>query len=702
MKMLFTKLKLNYFGQFHNREIELKPGINLIYGENEAGKSTLHTFIKGMLFGIERMRGRGAASKEDIYTRYLPWDYPGAYSGQMDIKLDDKEYRLQRSFHASDKSFKILDLETGREVKLKEGVISELLPGLTESTFKNTISIEQLKAQTESELASQVRNYITNLSIAKSNEVNVAKAVSFLIEQRKVLDATQKVTLLENLQSEIDEGLEKEERMDELTLKLQVLLTEEEELKANREVLAAAMDNDVVEQIEQLPAILEKYRAFKELSKQNTSIKIQMEELSNKIFYQEKEYSNEGALKEDLKEAISLSTALPEYERKRMELKKESVEALRSGIRKNMMISLFPSFVLALVTFILINDRPAQLVISSGFLLIGGILNLILQKISKSENRRYDNRIEELTSQLSKADNRLQEILERNQVTSILELNLRQEGFTKSSYVLEHGRKQLEELNNRKTELEDRSDQLQDVIMQYMQRFISEEELTEGSIQRLQEIIRQRKLETTQIQSESNRQYSECKLQIEKLRWEISTMEGNELQLLKNKDKYAQLEQRRMEDAVELEAVKLALDTIQGLSVDIHDSFGKQLNLAVSEIIGEVTGQRYTDLKIDEKLEVKVGWKGDYVLLDRLSAGTMDQVYFALRLAVSDLLLGKNEMPLILDDSFALYDENRVKAAILKVANRNQILLFSCHKRERRLLEEMGLPYHYVDITGQE
>ncbi|HKL80169.1 MAG TPA: AAA family ATPase, partial [Mobilitalea sp.] len=371
-KMLFTKLKLNYFGRFHNREIELKPGINLIYGENEAGKSTLHTFIKGMLFGIERMRGRGAASKEDTYTRYLPWDYPGAYSGQMDIKINEKEYRLQRSFHANDKCFTILDLETGREVKLKEGVISELLPGLTESTFKNTISIEQLKAQTDSELASQMRDYITNLSIAKSNEVNVAKAVSFLTEQRKVLDATQNVTILKKLQSEIEEGIEKEERIDELTLMLRVLLTEEEELKVKREAAAASMDNEAAEQIEQLPAIIEKYSTYKELSGQSTPIKSQMEELSKKIIIWEKVCGKAEALKEDLREAASLSTELPEYERKRLELKRESVEALRSGIRKNMMISLFPSFVLALVMFILIKERPTQIAASSGFLLIGG------------------------------------------------------------------------------------------------------------------------------------------------------------------------------------------------------------------------------------------------------------------------------------------------------------------------------------------
>ena len=186
---------------------------------------------------------------------------------------------------------------------------------------------------------------------------------------------------------------------------------------------------------------------------------------------------------------------------------------------------------------------------------------------------------------------------------------------------------------------------------------------------------------------------------MEKLKWDITALEGNEGQLLNNKDKYAQLEQKQKDNAVELEAIKLALNTIQELSVDIHDSFGRQLNSAVSDIIGEVTDQKYTDIKVDEKLEVKVGWNGDYVLLDKLSAGTMDQVYFALRLAVADLLLGKDEVPLLLDDSFALYDENRVKAALKQISVRKQILLFSCHKREQGLLNELNLPYHFVDLS---
>ena len=58
--MIIRELILKNFGRFRNRSIRLEEGINIIYGENESGKSTLHAFIQGMLFGLRKMRGRAA------------------------------------------------------------------------------------------------------------------------------------------------------------------------------------------------------------------------------------------------------------------------------------------------------------------------------------------------------------------------------------------------------------------------------------------------------------------------------------------------------------------------------------------------------------------------------------------------------------------------------------------------------------------
>jgi uncharacterized protein YhaN len=60
--------------------------------------------------------------------------------------------------------------------------------------------------------------------------------------------------------------------------------------------------------------------------------------------------------------------------------------------------------------------------------------------------------------------------------------------------------------------------------------------------------------------------------------------------------------------------------------------------------------------------------------------------------------MGKNEVPLLFDDSFALYDDTRVKAALTEIAKRSQVILFTCHKREQKLLEELRLPYHRIEL----
>ena len=50
--MKILDIYINGFGKFHGRNLSFEDGLNIVYGKNEAGKSTIHTFIRGMLFGI--------------------------------------------------------------------------------------------------------------------------------------------------------------------------------------------------------------------------------------------------------------------------------------------------------------------------------------------------------------------------------------------------------------------------------------------------------------------------------------------------------------------------------------------------------------------------------------------------------------------------------------------------------------------------
>lgn len=56
--MIIRKLQLRNFGKFQNKEILLKEGINIIYGENESGKSTIHSFLQSMFFRYQEDAGK--------------------------------------------------------------------------------------------------------------------------------------------------------------------------------------------------------------------------------------------------------------------------------------------------------------------------------------------------------------------------------------------------------------------------------------------------------------------------------------------------------------------------------------------------------------------------------------------------------------------------------------------------------------------
>jgi uncharacterized protein YhaN len=777
--MLITRLKLIYFGRFMNREIELKPGINLICGPNEAGKTTIHTFIKGMLFGIERLRGRGASSKDDIYTKYLPWDYPGAYGGQMDITAGDRQYRLYRSFHANDKSFSITDMSTGREVKLREGLISELVPNLTESVFRNTISIEQLKARTDSELAMEVRNYIANLSIAKSKEVDVAKAVSLLTDKKKALEAGMNLSELAALREEIEAGEEKEAELDAMTVELNSLLAGKKELEDEREAAMASLDNRMRERMEQLPAVLEKYRLYKELSSQALDLTGRLKVLkeSTDSFGGN---IDDTQIKKDIEQAERISGLLPELEAKHEALENNHKLTLKKAGTGINAASLGLWLAASVTGFIFLKPLAAGIVSLSGLL----IALLLMPVLKRSARQRASGRIaslRELKEHIAEEKQRLDSIYIKYGVSSRRELLEKQEEILKSKYALENNKREMEQLNR---DIEDKSSRcrlLYNELTDYISCFTPETEdtkstyakaafadanvkatiaeanakaafadanvkatiaeanakaafadanvkttiaeanakaafadtndrepaaggtgaypVTDDTIENLKSIIRKRRQEISDILEDKNRRLNECNLKIAELKGRISTLEGNEEQLLRNMDKYNSLMKKKEENELELEAVKLALGTIQALAADIHDSFGRQLNEAVSGIISNITGQRYNDLKVDEKLDIRVGISGSYVMLDRLSAGTMDQVYFALRLTVADLLLGNERMPILLDDSFSLYDDRRIRFALRQLADREQVILFSCHDRERQVLEELKLPYNHVELS---
>ena len=186
--MRFLDLYISGFGKFHDTAVSFEDGLNVIYGKNEAGKSTIHTFIRGMLFGIERQRGR--AARNDIYSKYEPWENSGTYEGQLRLESDDGTiYRIERSFQKNKKEFTVINETTGREEPDGRAVLQEILGGMSETMYNNTISISQLKSATDEGMVSELKNYIANMNTSGNMALNITKATAYLKNQRKQFES---------------------------------------------------------------------------------------------------------------------------------------------------------------------------------------------------------------------------------------------------------------------------------------------------------------------------------------------------------------------------------------------------------------------------------------------------------------------------------------------------------------------------------
>ena len=143
-----------------------------------------------------------------------------------------------------------------------------------------------------------------------------------------------------------------------------------------------------------------------------------------------------------------------------------------------------------------------------------------------------------------------------------------------------------------------------------------------------------------------------------------------------------ELERRRQE----YQAISIAMETLQQANAQLQQRFSPQLNRAAGALLSRLTGGKYHTLSLDKELEASASGERDVLPHSALylSKGTVDQIYLAVRLAVCDLCLP--DAPLVLDEALAAFDDVRAKRALellQELSAQRQILLFSCHHREK-------------------
>lgn len=630
MKLL--DLYISGFGKFHDRSINFEPGLNIIYGKNEAGKSTLHTFIRSMLFGLER--GRGRASKNDLYSRLEPWENKAAYGGRLRLEQNGTIYRIERNFQKDQKSLVVVNETLGRELEPTKTLMDTLLCGLNEITYTNTISIGQLKSATEGGMVSELKNYIANMNTSGNMALNITKATAFLKNKRRELERQMVPEAARSYTSLLSEirNIEKEISAPEYENQLQAYQTMRTQV---RSLLS--------EKQEERESLLQKIAKGRQALAGN-----QFTDEASVITYQ-----NEA--KSTYDEYRFTKTASEKKSRTVCSVIFLILAAVLGGCTALMVMQELGHA----VAFNPVPQVLSRLGLSGMSLMItgtAGFLTLLFGGIGLAmivENKR-------LKKNLALSSKLLQEIFSRHLGDSSISeeamnaFEARMGEFVRLSQVLVRSELSVEEHVAEIASLQERETTCDEVI--------SKQQRTQWELEKKLEHL------------------THCKDQVESL-------------------KYVLEENERLRE--ELNAIDLALDTMTELSSSIRDSFGLYLNKIASELIEGITGGIYSSMSVDENLNVFMNTKTKLVPVDQVSSGTMDQIYLALRLAAAKLIQsGQDDMPLVFDDSFVLYDDSRLKTALkwLCKAYDGQIIIFTCHQREAQMLTANQIPYHLIQI----
>ena len=137
------------------------------------------------------------------------------------------------------------------------------------------------------------------------------------------------------------------------------------------------------------------------------------------------------------------------------------------------------------------------------------------------------------------------------------------------------------------------------------------------------------------------------------------------------------------------QALALAEETLKKVAAEMGNQTSGILNRRASEIFAAFTDGAYRSLRISRDRHLSV-WDGTRSIpAERLSRGTIEQLYLAVRLAAADMLL-EEPVPLILDDVFAFYDDKRLESALKWLSTQGkQVIIFTCHKREEEIAKRV-------------
>lgn len=625
------------FGKLEGESLELHDGLNVISAPNESGKSTWCAFVRAMLYGVDSSERQKAGFLPDK-MRFAPWS-GSAMQGSMQLESGGRDITITRTTKTASAPMREFSaVYTGTSVSV-EGLngnnAGEMLTGVSRDVFRRSAFVEQGK-------------------VAVTHSAELEKRISAIVssgdEDCSFTEADGRLR-----QWQRKRRFNRHGRLPEL----------EDELSHKKQLLAEL--SDAAQQRENMSAELE--RAKQECER----IEAEVIE-SRKVVRKEALSSLQGVRNEvnaaterhdkaverrDSSRAALCACAIGE--RKPEEAKAEVKADLENSMKLKERSERKSSPVLAIILMILcgalvaagflLPDLMIHAFIAAAVALAAGIALFIRASRRKTENY-------EAAKQRRKILAKYKAESEADIAASIDEYLELYKNYAEAQRAEKESAEALAVVRRRQEQAESKT--------------LTQLDFTGGDNQAAQ---------LSRRLTEARAKCSRISAQMAEHSGRLAAM-GDPLVL---GSEISRMEAEYAEISAEYDAIALAIDTMRKADEDIQSRFSPALGKLAAEYMQFVTDGKYDGVMLDRDFSATVHEAGGNVPrnAEYLSAGTLDLMYLAVRLAVCSLALPESaNCPLIIDDALVNFDADRRRQAMAlleKIAQERQVILFVCN-----------------------
>ena len=670
------------YGKLDQARLDLQPGLNVICAPNEGGKSTWCRFLLAMFYGLNTRQRGDLADK----NRFQPWN-GSLMQGKLELSAGDKELTLSRRTQRPDAPLGVFSCTySGTDTPvpgLDAARCGETLLGVPQSVYQRCAFIPSgsLAIDADADLERRISALISTgdekISFSqveshlkkqlRQRKYNRSGSIPLLEAEIAGLRAAQQEaqTLtgqLENLQQQLSQAREDQARRRQARLQAAQETLREKECR-----LQALPDSSDLQRInQQLGAVRslgdQVQQAQEAVSRQESAIEAQLQELNRNPLH--------PMTKAQLEAQLQIQPPAP-----------PQVAQLLISLALGLCGGGFLWYEI---------DRPQVLWLCLACavtaLAAGNFLRLLIRRIRLQQSRRRElSRQEELRK------------LAESYLPALEELEAQRALLRQKQQILSDGdrrlRTQLSDLLSQVSRWDDSVQSAGDI-----RRFVRE---IAQNRDRLAQELHQAQTQLLQAQmSDADDTVTHLQQQIAQVQGRLDA--GRDAQALG--DQISRLEEELARQQAEYIALQLSLDALQAANTTLQNRFSPELGRRAAEIFADMTGSTWSHILLDREFHLSAESGSDPTRrsVQLLSAGTADQLYLAVRLAICEMILPPEQNPpLILDDALLTFDDARLSTTLdylTRLGAQRQILLFTCQGREAALLR--GRPgVHITNLT---